>query len=160
MASPVTVAKSGPGLAQIAADLKRLKSSDVLVGIPAPKAQRKGEPVNNAGLLFIHTNGSTLRNIPPRPVLEPAIAANLKTITPHLAEAAGSVTDRHPEKAERELRKAGTAAMNAAKRWFSDPRNGWAENAPSTIRAKGSDKPLIDTGSLRRSITFVVRVNP
>ena len=30
-------------------------------------------------------------------------------------------------------------------------------NAPSTIRQKGSDAPLIDTGQLRQSISFEVR---
>lgn len=29
-------------------------------------------------------------------------------------------------------------------------------NAPATIRAKGSSKPLIDTGQLKQSITYVV----
>lgn len=32
----------------------------------------------------------------------------------------------------------------------------WAENAPSTIRAKGSDMPLVDTGALRSSISSEV----
>jgi hypothetical protein len=160
MASPVTVAKSGPGLAQVAEDLKRLKASDVLVGIPAPKAQRRGQAVNNAELLFIHSHGSQLRNIPARPVLEPAIEADQKLITPHLAEAAKAVIDGRPAQAEMNLQRAGVAASNSAKRWFTDARNNWAPNAPSTIRRKGSDKPLIDTSSMRRAITFVVRVNP
>ncbi len=33
----------------------------------------------------------------------------------------------------------------------------WAPNAPSTIRQKGSDRPLIDTGRLRQSIRHIVR---
>jgi hypothetical protein len=33
----------------------------------------------------------------------------------------------------------------------------WTPNAPSTIRQKGSDKPLIDTGRLRQSIRHVVK---
>ena len=32
----------------------------------------------------------------------------------------------------------------------------WDENAPSTIKAKGSDMPLIDTGALRASISSEV----
>lgn len=31
-----------------------------------------------------------------------------------------------------------------------------APNAPSTIRQKGSSKPLIDTGALRQAITFIL----
>ena len=30
-------------------------------------------------------------------------------------------------------------------------------NAESTIKKKGSDKPLIDTGTMRQSVTYVVR---
>jgi len=32
----------------------------------------------------------------------------------------------------------------------------WAPDSPATIKAKGSSKPLIDTGLLRQSITWVV----
>ena len=31
------------------------------------------------------------------------------------------------------------------------------ENAPSTIRKKKSDKPLIDTGKMRQSVKYVIR---
>ena len=51
---------------------------------------------------------------------------------------------------------AGTIGESAAKRWFTDSRNGWAENAASTIRAKGSETPGIATGQMRRAITHVV----
>lgn len=30
-------------------------------------------------------------------------------------------------------------------------------NAPSTIRRKGSDKPLIDTGRMRQSVKYVIK---
>jgi len=30
----------------------------------------------------------------------------------------------------------------------------WTPNAPSTIKAKGSSKPLVDTGELQRALTF------
>ena len=157
----VTVRKSGPGLAQLAQDIRRIKASEVLVGIPADKTQRKGDAINNASLLFIHTNGSPLRHIPARPVLEPSIVANQVLISQHLGAAAQAVLSRKPEQAERELRRTGTVAANGAKRWFTDPRNSWAPNAPSTIAAKSkpgkvSDKPLIDTGALRRAITYVI----
>jgi len=157
MPAPITVKKSGPGLAQLKADIARISKSEVLVGIPADKAPRKKGPITNAALLFIHSKGSALKHIPARPVLEPAIAANKALITPHLGAAAKAVLDKDSMRAERELKLAGTVAANAAKRWFTDPRNHWAPNAPGTIRRKGSDRPLIDTGALRRSITSVVR---
>ena len=30
-------------------------------------------------------------------------------------------------------------------------------NAPSTIRKKGSSRPLIDTGRMRQSVNFIIR---
>lgn len=33
----------------------------------------------------------------------------------------------------------------------------WADNDPYTVKRKGSSKPLIDTGTLRNAITWVIR---
>lgn len=151
------ITKSGPGIAQVKQDLSRVRGSDVLVGIPAQKTLRKGQKMNNATLMFIHTHGSPLRNIPARAVLEPAIKADFKLIDPHLKRAAQATIQGKPQVAEQALNMAGIAASNVAKRWFTDPRNGWAPNAPSTIAQKGSDRPMIDTGQLRGAITYVVR---
>ena len=35
--------------------------------------------------------------------------------------------------------------------------NDWAENAESTVKAKGSSAPLIDSGQMRQSLTYEVR---
>ena len=98
------------------------------------------------------------QKIPPRPVLEPAINApdNKANIAAELKLAAQGVLEGRPADATQHLSKAGQVGSNAAKRWFTDPRNGWPANAPSTIKAKGSDRPMIDTGELRRAITHVV----
>ena len=56
------------------------------------------------------------------------------------------------------MRMAGTVAQNAARAWMNNEH--LAPNRPSTIRMKGSDQPLIDTGSLRKSIIYVVRKRP
>ena len=155
----VTLAKSGPGSAPLKALLDNIRRSDVLVGIPANETLRKGDLINNASLLFVLSKGSPLNNIPPAPVLEPSIEANQKLITPHLAAAADAVLDQNPNGALLELQRAGTVAANGAKRWFTDPRNNWPPNAPSTIARKGSDRRNVDTGALRRAITSVVRIH-
>jgi hypothetical protein len=158
MPSPVTVKRSGPGLAQLKADLARISKSEVLVGIPADKTQRRGDAITNASILFIFSKGSPLKKIPARPWLEPAIKLNKDLITPHLGAAAKAVLDHNPMRAERELKLAGTVAANAARRFPTDPRNAWAPNAPSTIRRKKkSDVPGINTGQVRRALTWVLR---
>ena len=139
-----TLNKSGkPGKIR-AKKLKRINSSIL-------------SSVNNAQLLYIHSKGSPARNIPARPVIEPAISApdNKKAIAYELANAARASLEGKP--VTRHLQRAGIAGMNASKAWFTDSRNNWAPHKPSTIKAKGSDKPLIDTGALRASITYVVK---
>lgn len=118
-----------------------------------------GEDVSNAELLFIHTKGSPQQHIPARPVLEPAVAAdgNRQAIGHELAESVKLSIAGDDLKSKKRIRRAGLAGQNAARKWFTDPRNNWAPNRPATIARKGSDKPLIDTGALRAAITYVVK---
>lgn len=147
------------GAAAFAARLEKLKQAAVYVGIPQAANLRTVGEVTNSQLLYIHTNGSPLQHIPPRPVIQPAIAKpdNKALITSELKQAAHSTLEGDADAARDYLAKAGTLGANASKRRFTDPDNGWQGNAESTIKAKGSDKPLIDTGELRRDITYVVK---
>lgn len=158
----------------------------VYVGIPEEKTGRKEDSINNAQLLYIHTNGSELRKIPARPVIEPAIEAkgNKEQITAELEKALESLLDKKPEKAKRYLKRAGMVGQNIARAWFEDSRNGWAPNSIATARAKAFklkgkvkqafnkriseggtvqdvevSRPLIDTGQMRKAITYVVKEN-
>lgn len=142
--------------------LRKLERKDVLVGIPQANASRKDGKINNAELLFILSQGSQLQHIPPRPVLEPAIQAadNKANISAELKLAAQGVLEGRPEDASLHLDLAGQVGENAAKRWFTDPRNAWQANAPSTIKAKGSDRPMVDTQQMLKAITYVVEDKP
>jgi hypothetical protein len=144
---------------KLAEALKRLQEAAVYVGIPADHSLRTGDDITNAQLLYIHSHGSPLQNIPARRVIEPAIEApdNKARINAELKQAAQAALEGKPEDVHQHLEKAGQLGENASKRWFTDPRNNWAPNAPATIEEKGSDKPLIDTGEMRRSITHVVK---
>lgn len=148
--------------------------------------EEKPSEMTNAMLLAIHTKGSPLNGLPARPVLEPAIEDpdNKKRINDHLLKAAilsvsGDVTGFRTE-----IEKAGMTAQNAARQWFVNPKNNWAPNTLSTVRRKlsrsksktaqehleefyrrvemgesmdGLDRPLIDTGQMRKSITYVIK---
>lgn len=152
----VTVQRSGSAVRKnLEASLKALRQTDVLVGIPADKAMRKGDEMNNSTLLYILSKGSPLRNLPPRPVVEPGIEKSKDIWTPELAAAAQAMMEQKPGQATLHLKRAGVIASNAVKRMFGS--SDLAPNAPSTIRKKKSDRPLIDTGILRRSITYVLR---
>lgn len=145
------------GLVGLVSRLTRLANREVLVGIPAEENSRPRGEINNAELLYIHTHGSPLRNIPARPVIEPAIEDARDRINRELRSAILAASDGVEDVANQYLERTGMAAQNASRAWFTNPRNNWAPNSPLTIARKGSSRPLIDTGSLRKSIIYVVR---
>jgi hypothetical protein len=140
---------------EIMKSLQELKNKDILIGVPASTTSRKNGKINNAELTYIHTNGSPLHNIPARPIIEPAIEKNSDKLAGQLSKAAEIALDGKSPEAE--LIKVGIMGQNIVRDYFTDPNNGWAPNAPSTIARKGSDKPLIDKAELRKSMTYVIR---
>jgi hypothetical protein len=119
-----------------------------------PKVESGEQTYSQAYQMYLHTYGSPLWHSPPRPVLEPAIEKNKEVIGKQLQKVATAVLDGQDP--DTELQKAGMLGQNIARAWFTDPANGWAPNAESTVEMKGSDRPLIDKGELRKSITYVV----
>lgn len=181
----VALKKSGPGVAGVLAGLHRLKKAQALVGIPQANATREDNSsgINNAEALFLFTNGSQVNNIPPRPVIEPAITATptRTIITKNLAAASSAALHGDLTGMLEALDRAGQVGESASKAWFTDPRNGWPQNTRKTIRRKirrlkgkqfkaaiaalanGSgaaldsiNTPGIDTGQMRRAITHIV----
>ncbi len=153
------VSHRGPagGLNEALRRLLDAQRKDILVGVPADKTLRAGESMNNASLLFIHTNGSPLRNIPARPVIEPALAYYGDKIAEQIAGMLRAAATGNARHVEQYMHRIGLAGQNAAREWFTNPANGWAPNSPLTVARKGSSQPLIDTGSLRKSMVYVIR---
>jgi hypothetical protein len=108
--------------------------------------------------LYVQSKGSMAFQIPPRPVIEPAIEApeNQEAIVRELKQCGIDMLDGKRDAAVTDLRRAGMEGQNRARAWFDDPRNGWAPNAQSTIRRKGSAKPLIQFDEMRKSIIYVL----
>ena len=120
----------------------------------------KGMPYSQALSLYTKAHGKADWRIPPRPIIEPAIRdpQNAKMLSDDLAKAAGLALDGNLSGAENALKRTGMDAQNLVRKFFTEPgKNHWLKNAPSTIMAKGSSMPLIDTSMLRRSITYVIR---
>ncbi len=154
----VKVAATGAGLNGLKAALAKLERAQVYVGVPEDHTGRNAGTVTNAALVYLHTHGSPLHGLPARPIIEPALQApdNRALITAELGEAAKAVFSGNVSAVRAHLGRAGMLGRNAAVRWFTDARNGWAPNRPPTVRRKGSSRPLIDTGQMRRSITYFV----
>lgn len=141
--------------------MKFMKENSVYVGIPQEETTRDEDGITNAELLFIHTNGSPKNNIPARPVIEPAIKNDQERLTSMMKKASRLALEGDKQEAIRQLKLVGMRGQNISRAWFVNPDNGWAPNSPGVYRrklAKGSTdpKPLIDTGELRKSITYVV----
>jgi hypothetical protein len=170
---------------EFAKDMSRLQKqmevaeTDVYVGIPEGNAERTHGEINNATLLYIHTQGSPMRGLPSRPVIEPALAKNANVIAESLAEISRLTLDNKLEQAKRKKELLGKRAVKMIRAWFDDPDNGWEPNKPSTVAAKlrktrkslkkrkailedyvggveGIDKILVDTAEMKKAITYVV----
>ena len=107
--------------------------------------------------LYVHEHGSPLWHSPPRPVLEPAMEnkENQEQIVQLMKDTVDVALDGG--NVQPELEQIGMQGQNIARDWFTNPSNNWAPNAQSTIDAKGSENPLIDSGELRKSITYTIK---
>ncbi|EGT4310396.1 hypothetical protein DOX54_13690 [Cronobacter sakazakii] len=140
--------------------LKTLANKDVLVGIPESKDERDDGDIGNAEIGYINENGSPAQNIPPRPHLKPGVKSVEQDYLVHLRSAALKALEGNAEGALTSLERAGTVAANGVKRYITI--TGFTPLADVTIanrlrRGRTGNKPLIDTGEYRRSITHIVR---
>lgn len=145
------------GIVQAISDIAR---KDVLVGIPSSAPARKSGPLSNAAIGFIHDNGSPVAGIPPRPFLRPGIEDKKDQIATQLGKAAGAALEGDASSASKSLEAAGIVAQNGVRNKINT--GDFTPLAASTLRARKrrgrtGTRPLIDTGSLRNSITYVVR---
>lgn len=118
---------------------------------------REGKSYGQAHDLYVQSKGSPLHRIPPRPIIEPAIEDGKEILAEHFKDSAEKALNGNKQGAVDALKRAGQEGQNIVRRWFVNPKNRWAPNSPLTIKRKGSDNPLIDTGEMRKAITYVVR---
>ena len=134
--------------------LNKIINRKILVGIPMQEENAK--KVTNAQKLYYNSMGSPLKKIPSRKVLEPAIEDKLDEIGFELNKGVVMGLVAGEEEMDKAYNRAGLMAQQACVNWFDNPKNNWAPNAPYTIKQKGSDSPLIDTGEMRKSITYII----
>lgn len=145
----------------VLASVRTMDKKRVLVGIPAPEDKRQSETIGNAALGYIHENGSTAQNIPARPFLVPGVKAVQKDTIKTLRDSAKQVLKGNPQAVEKGLNIVGLEAQASVKQTLK-AGEGFEPLSESTLEArrrKGfkGEKPLIRTGQLLNSITYVVR---
>jgi len=120
-----------------------------------PNVDKYGYP--KALQMYIQEHGSPMMSVPPRPIIEPAL--NDKESQPIISGKMKAVAQKelsgNKEEAKEELENAALTAQIIVQKWWDNPNNNWPPNAQSTIARKGSDRPLIDIGELRKSITGI-----
>lgn len=157
--------------ARLLASLRLLTEKEVLVGIPAGADARPDGKIGNAALGYIHETGAPEKNIPARPWLAPGVASAREEIQRRMEGAGRAAMNGDAQGVLQQFAGAGQDAVNAVRRrvqaGLSPPL------APATVarrrrRTPGSSyrraattaadtTPLIDTGDLIRSVTYVVR---
>ena len=162
----VTVTKDDT--AKVLASIRAMSREKVLVGVPAPNARRRNEdgkyldPIDNAALGYVHENGSPRAHIPPRPFLIPGVRYAAPKFLPVL-RAAAQEGFRDGNAVHVGLARAGLVAVSTVKQYLKSlALNGAAQLAESTLKARKrqgfqGESPLIRTGQLLNSLTFVVR---
>ena len=121
------------------------------------KGQWLESDITNAQIMFIMENGSLPNHIPPRPVLQKTIDyAKRHLVNDAVSEGVQRYLLTHNIKDfENALEKMCIRMENYAKKGIRRKELDLAPNSPYTIKLKGSDIPLLDTGQLANSIKCV-----
>ena len=141
------VTSDGKAFQKMLEDLSRL---EVRIGFQAGVATEE----NGADLCDVAAwNEFGTHNTPSRPFLRSSVDEHEAEITGFIKSlktqiARGGVT------AEEILKKFGVFQKGLIQETIKDGR--FAPNAPSTVARKGSSHPLIDTGTMRASVNFVI----
>lgn len=167
--------------------INKLTKKDVLVGIPDSAPERTDTPITNAQIGYVMETGSPAHNVPARPFLVPGVADVQDQCAERLGKAADQALDGNQAGAERSLSAAGMIAQSSVKKKIGSNippalspetiKNRHRARQTKSMRAAekkylqavadGTDPaqaqteagiiPLVNTGSLRNAITYVVR---
>lgn len=159
---PVVVVKNNLGLIEKA--ILNLTKSEVVIGVPEGSDRQADEgeasPPSNAAIAYANEFGVPERNIPARPFLVPGVESITPRAAQLLRQAGKAALFGDGEAVETALNKIGLIGQSAAQEKITD--GPFVPLSPRTLRqrkAKGrtGEKPLIDSGQLRRSVTYIVR---
>lgn len=162
--------------------VESLTEKDVYIGVPAEKAGDLKGGITNAELSYIHEFGAPAAGIPARPHLLPGVEDIIPEAAEELKAAARAALDGKAGAVDAALTNIGRLGQNAVRAKFQD--NDWPPLKASTLdakplkkddqgtvlkdkkgnalrgksrREKGRINPLLDTGQLMKSHTFVIR---
>lgn len=141
------------GWKKVQGAIRDMTGATVKVGYPQSKARAHGDksPIDIATLAGIHEYGTA--TIPARPFQAQAFDKNLSKINAMVKKEVSAVIDGD-RTIRQSLQNIGVFHKGNIQAIFDG--GSFAPNKPATVKAKGSSKPLIDTGQLRQSVDFEV----
>ena len=175
MKNPAQLVKNN--LPKLMLAFAKITKNEVLVGVPADSSARDPNVINNATLAYIHDNGAPEANIPARPFMRPGIKKVERDLSLQFKTAASKAMQGE-DVVLRYLHRAGLIASSSIKNTINEGippplaestlrgrarRNMKGSKAELASRAEGNapsidtTTPLVVTGGLRNSITYVVR---
>lgn len=174
-------------LAALIRSISKLAQKDVLVGIPDSAPERTDTPMTNAQIGYVMETGSPAHNVPARPFLVPGVQDAQAECAERLKQGAVAALDGNEAGTLKALTAAGIIAENSVKQKIGSNippalspetiRNRHRSRQTKSMRQSEKDYlkavdsgidpaqaqeaagiiPLINTGSLRNSVTHVVR---
>lgn len=142
------------------AEIEKLKKLQVRIGYQddgSMAAKRTKEGVEDASVSLLDVamwNELGTVNSPPRPFLRQSVDDNAAKISAfckaQLQRLAQGSTD-----ADTILKQVGVMQKGLVQEKIES--GNFEPNAPSTVKKKGSDKPLIDTARMRQSVNYVIQ---
>jgi phage gpG-like protein len=141
--------------------LEALAGLELTIGVHGKDRERsKGDPLTNPELAAVHEFGADFEQGGRRVVI-PA-RSFLRATVDEKGDAIGQVIDRAVDDVAELRKRAATAMSDIGLEIQGMIQQRIADGIgpplqPATIKRKKSSKPLIDTGQLRQSITFVVK---
>ncbi len=180
MGVKVTVKKDVTGLDAVRVKMLGLRSLTLTVGVQGQKGMAIVQPMSNAAravrtgtrrrgvtpkIAVGRINMATIalfnefgtRKIPQRSFLRGALFANREKIAAKIAQIMEQYIARPMMDAVTALSRIGAFVASLVKTRINTTSHWARSNAPSTIAAKGFDRPLHDTGRLSKSISWAVR---
>jgi len=142
---------------KMAANMTAIKKHAAFVGLPSEKV---GGRIYGDGMSIIR-NGAIHEfgygPIPRRSFLREPFRIKVKTVNDAIAKQFEALSLGKID-SKTALGRIGAIATNISKGAFTTQGYGeWKPDKPATIAAKGSSQTLIDTGTLRGAITWVIR---
>lgn len=138
------------GFNRIMRDLQKLDGMEVVAGM----LKDSGRAENGASYVDIATwNEYGTRRIPSRPFIRISADTNKAAWVKMAQQCVNNVIDGDSPRDAAQV--VGHRMVEDIRKVFGD-KSKLAPNAPSTIKKKGHDKPLIDTGKLKATVNYRV----